>query len=150
MTRHSSWVVARLLYVRRFAEQAVGIVLASTTDHRCRHYLPQTARSNSFDTLHCYCARNCRYYSISRGGVCQVQSARGVPQHCGASSLSPTGSSTTPAASPYDFETSKTTSTAASSTPEDSSTTFSPSCKQPSKVAAVAQGCLRFANYGQP
>ena len=78
-----------------------------------------------------------------------MQGARGVPQHCGASSLSPTGSSTTSAESPRDFETCKTASTAASSTPEDSNTTYSPSCKQPSKVAAVAQGCLRFANYGQ-
>ena len=45
------------------------LLLASTTGHRCRHCSPQTARSNSFDTLHCYWTRNCRYYSISRTGT---------------------------------------------------------------------------------
>ena len=44
------------------------LLLASTTGHRCRHCSPQTARSNSFDTLRCYWIRNCRYYSISRRG----------------------------------------------------------------------------------
>ena len=45
------------------------LLLASTTGHRCRHCSPQTARSNSFDTLRCYWIRNCRYYSISRTGT---------------------------------------------------------------------------------
>ena len=48
------------------------LLLAFTTGHRCRHCSPQTARSNSIDTLRCYWIRNCRYYSISwrrrRGG----------------------------------------------------------------------------------
>ena len=59
-----------------------------------------SARSNSIDSFGSNNSVICRYYSISRGGVCQVQGARGVPQHCGASSLSPTGSSTTSAESP--------------------------------------------------
>ena len=46
----------------------MGILVASTTGHGCRHYPPPPARSNSIDTLHCYQTRNCRYYSISRGG----------------------------------------------------------------------------------